>query len=141
MSLLRIILFALAIFAPLLPPPASAQTMNYEQASALLAASCGTDIDNMCRGVNLDSVRLKECLRRNGDSVSPKCIADYPRAIGAIEQRVTARGMLSKLCNWEMNHLCSQTKPDPVKGLQCLIEQTKRVTPNCGKAIAAAGYR
>ena len=115
--------------------------MNYEQASALLAASCGADIDNMCRGVNLDTVRLKECLRRNGDSVSPKCVADYPRAIGAIEQRVTARGMLSKLCNWEMNHLCSQTKPDPVKGLQCLIEQTKRVTPNCGKAIAAAGYR
>jgi hypothetical protein len=138
MNVVRIILFALAITAPF---PALAQTPNYEQASALLGASCGAEIDNFCRGVNLDPARLKECLRKNSDALSPKCQGDYPRAIGAIEQRVTARATLSKLCNWEMNHLCGEVRQDQVKGLQCLLEATKKVTPNCGKAISAAGYR
>ena len=45
----------------------------------MLAASCGKDIDDNCRGVNLDATRLRECLGRNQDVVSAKCKADYPR--------------------------------------------------------------
>jgi hypothetical protein len=115
--------------------------MNFEQAAAILAASCGTDIDNVCRGVNLDPARLKECLRRNDDSISPKCKSDYVRAFSAIEQRVSARTTLSKLCNWEMKHLCGEVRQDAAKGLQCLLDSTKKATPNCNKAITAAGYR
>ena len=44
----------------------------------MLAASCGKDIDDNCRGVNLDATRLRECLNRNQDVVSAKCKADYP---------------------------------------------------------------
>lgn len=138
MSLIRLMLLVLAVAAS---SQASAQTMNFEQATAILAASCGTDIDNVCRGVNLDPARLKECLRRNDDSISPKCRTDSVRAIGAIEQRVTARATLSKLCNWELKHLCGEVRQDAAKGLQCLLDATKRVTPNCNKAITAAGYR
>jgi hypothetical protein len=138
MRLIRLMLFIpLATVSSL----ASAQTMNFEQATAMLGDSCGTDIDNNCRGINLDLSRLKECLRRNGDSISPKCQSDYPRAISAIEQRVSARTALSKLCNWEMNHLCGEVRQDPAKGLQCLLDSTKKATPNCNKAINAAGYR
>ena len=115
--------------------------MNFEQAAAILDASCGKDIDDNCRGVNLDPIRLKECFLRNGDRLSSKCQGDYPRAFSAIEQRVLARATLSKLCNWEMNHLCGEVRQDPVKGLQCLLESTKKSTPNCNKAISAAGYR
>ena len=135
---IRFILLALALAIPSL---ASAQTMNYEQATAMLGASCGTDIDNVCRGVSLDPTRLKDCLRRNDDSISPACRNDSLRAFGAIEQRISARATLAKLCNWELNHLCGEVRQDPAKGLQCLLEATKRVTPNCTKAINAAGYR
>lgn len=107
----------------------------------MLAASCGKDIDDNCRGVNFDATRLKECLGRNQDVVSAKCKADYPQALGAIQQRITARTSLLKLCNWEFKHLCSEVRQDPVKGLQCLLESTKKATPNCNKAISAAGYR
>src|SRR3954463_16570043 len=96
--------------------PASAQTLSFEDAGATLGASCGKDIDDNCRGVNLDPTRLKECFLRNGDSISRKCQDDYPRAFSAIEQRVSARATLSKLCNWEMNHLCGEVRQDPVKG-------------------------
>jgi hypothetical protein len=123
------------------PALASAETMNFEQATTILGASCGKDIDDNCRGVNLDAIRLKECFLRNGDRISSKCQEDYPRAFRAIEQRVSARATLFKLCNWEMNHLCGEVRQDPVKGLQCLLESTKKSTPNCNKAISAAGYR
>jgi len=129
----------LALFV-VMPSLASAQSVNFEQATTLLGASCGTDLDNYCRGVNLDTARLKECLSRNSDSISPQCKSDYPKAIGAIEQRVTARISLMKLCNWEMNHLCGEVREDPAKGLQCLVG-SKKNTPNCNKAIDAAGYR
>jgi hypothetical protein len=135
---IRVFLLVLLIAAPSL---ASAQAMNYEDASALLGASCGKDIDDNCRGVNLDPSRLKECFVRNGDSISAKCRADYPRAFNAIQERITARITLAKLCNWELNHLCGTVRQDPVKGLQCLLAATKSVTPNCNKAIIAAGFR
>jgi hypothetical protein len=137
MNRIRSILLVLAITVPSL---ASAQSMNFEDAAALLGASCGKDIDNNCRGVNLDPSRLKDCLLRNQDVVSPKCQADYPRAFSAIQQRISARATLSKLCNWELNHLCGDVRQDPAKGLQCLLESTKKATPNCNKAISAAGY-
>jgi hypothetical protein len=137
MNRIRFILLVLAITMPSL---ASAQSMNFEDAAALLGASCGKDIDDNCRGVNLDPGRLKDCLLRNQDVVSPKCQADYPRVFSAIQQRISARATLSKLCNWELNHLCGDVRQDPAKGLQCLLVSTKKATPNCNKAISAAGY-
>jgi hypothetical protein len=126
----------LVVAAPL---PAASETLNFEQAMKVLGASCGADIDNNCRGMNLDPNRLKECFRRN--TISPKCQDDFPRALEAVEQRVSARATVAKLCNWEFNHLCGQVRQDPSKGLQCLLESSKKATPNCNKAIDAAGYR
>jgi hypothetical protein len=139
MTRIRLFLFIIAILAPSLA--AAQQSMKFEEAGAMLAASCGKDIDDNCRGVNFDATRLKECLGRNQDVVSAKCKADYPQALGAIQQRITARTSLVKLCNWELKHLCGEVRQDPVKGLQCLLESTKKATPNCNKAISAAGYR
>jgi len=136
---IRLFLFIIAILAPSLA--AAQQSMKFEEAAAMLAASCGKDIDDNCRGVNLDATRLKECLGRNQDVVSAKCKVDYPQALGAIQQRITARTSLVKLCNWELKHLCGEVREDPVKGLQCLLDSTKKATPNCNKAISAAGYR
>ena len=49
MSPIWIILLVSVVAAPSL---ASAETMNFEQATAILGASCGKDIDDNCRGVN-----------------------------------------------------------------------------------------
>ena len=139
MTRIRLFLFIIAILAPSLA--AAQQSMKFEEAGAMLAASCGKDIDDNCRGVNFDATRLRECLNRNQDVASAKCKADFPTALGAIQQRITARTSLVKLCNWELKHLCGEVREDPVKGLQCLLETTKKATPNCNKAISAAGYR
>ena len=139
MTRIQLLLLIIAILTPSLA--AAQQSMKFEEAGAMLAASCGKDIDDNCRGVNFDATRLRECLNRNQDVVSAKCKADFPTALGAIQQRVTARTSLVKLCNWELKHLCGEVREDPVKGLQCLLETTKKATPNCNKAINAAGYR
>ncbi len=139
MTRIRLFLFIIAIMTPSLA--AAQQSMKFEEAGAMLAASCGKDIDDNCRGVNFDATRLRECLNRNQDVVSAKCKADFPTALGAIQQRITARTSLVKLCNWELKHLCGEVREDPVKGLQCLLDSTKKATPNCNKAISAAGYR
>jgi hypothetical protein len=139
MNRIRIVLFVLAVCAPSLA--SAQQALKFEEAATLLGGSCGKDIDDNCRGVNFDPARLKECLYRNQDVVSAKCQADYPRALSAITQRITARSTLMKLCNWEMNHLCGEVRADPAKGLQCLLDSTKKATGNCNKAISAAGYR
>jgi hypothetical protein len=139
MTRIRLFLFIITILAPSLA--AAQQSMKFEEAGAMLAASCGKDIDDNCRGVNFDATRLRECLNRNQDVVSAKCKADFPTALGAIQQRITARTSLVKLCSWELKHLCGEVREDPVKGLQCLLDTTKKATPNCNKAISAAGYR
>ena len=139
MTRIRLFLFIIVILAP--SSASAQQSMKFEEAAAMLAASCGKDIDDNCRGVNFDATRLRECLNRNQDVVSAKCKADFPTALGAIQQRITARTSLVKLCNWELKHLCGEVREDPVKGLQCLLESTKKATPNCNKAISAAGYR
>jgi hypothetical protein len=139
MTRIRHFLFIITILAPSLA--SAQQSMKFEEAAAMLAASCGKDIDDNCRGVNFDATRLRECLNRNQDVVSAKCKADFPTALGAIQQRITARTSLVKLCNWELKHLCGEVREDPVKGLQCLLDSTKKATPNCNKAISAAGYR
>src|SRR6202789_538906 len=107
---LSLALFAVVVAAPHAVSPAMAETMNFESAPAILAESCGKDIDANCLGVNLDAPRLKECLYRNQDSVSPQCRADYVRAFDAIQKRVAAHGAVGKLCEREKQKICAETQ-------------------------------
>jgi hypothetical protein len=138
MNRTRLLSLFLAIAAPAL---ASAQSMNFEDAAGLLGASCGKDIDDNCRGVNLDPVRMKECLARNRDSVTAKCQDDYPRAFDAIQQRVKARAGVAKACEREAVKLCPTAQKDEARTIQCLLPLTRGVGARCSQAIGAAGYR
>lgn len=121
-----------------LPSPAPAQTMNFEDAAALLGASCGKDIDDNCRGVNLDPTRLKDCLTRNQDVVSAQCKADYGRVFTALQQRGMARAAVFKVCEKEAARLCGGAEKAEV--LQCLTSK-RGVGVQCTKTISDAGYR
>jgi|SRR5438552_2065804 len=138
MNQIRLISLVFAITAPAL---ASAQTMNFEAAAALLGASCGKDIDENCRGVNLDPLRMKECLGRNRDVMTPKCRDDYPRAFDAILQRIKARAAVAKMCEHEAQKLCAAAPREDAGKLQCLLTATRGVSVKCSQAITAAGYR
>jgi hypothetical protein len=137
MSRIRAIFLVLLIAVP---ARALAETMNFEDAAAMLGASCGKDIDENCRGVNLDPVRMKDCMARNRDSMTPKCQEDYLRAFNAIQQRVKARAAVAKMCERETAKLCGAQKEDG-KLIPCLLIATSGVSARCNQAISAAGYR
>jgi hypothetical protein len=132
----RALWLAVLLVAPAL---ASAQTMSFEDASAMLGASCGKDIDDNCRGVNLDPTRLKDCLIRNQDVVSAQCKADYPKVFSAVQQRAAARAGVFKICEREAAKLCGGAQKADV--LQCLASAKRGVSIQCTKTIADAGYR
>jgi hypothetical protein len=121
------------------PSHASAETMTFEDATAVLGASCGKDIDDNCRGVNLDPSRLKDCLLRNQEVVSVQCKADYPRVFSAVQQRATARAGVFKVCERDATKLCGGAQK--ADALQCLMSAKRGVSIQCSKTIADAGYR
>jgi hypothetical protein len=132
----RALLLALLLAAP---SAASAQTMSFEEAGAMLGASCGKDIDDNCRGVNLDPTRLKDCILRNQEVVSAQCKADYPRVFSAVQQRASARAGVFKVCERDAAKLCGGAQK--ADALQCLASAKRGVSIQCSKTIADAGYR
>lgn len=138
MNLIRSILLVLPIAAW---SPALAETMKFEDSAARLGASCAKDIEANCRGVNLDPTRMKDCLLRNRDVLSPQCKSDHGPAFDAIQKRVAARAAVFKLCERDIVKLCGVDKADRRKALECLIAGPRGMGINCNKAVIEAGYR
>jgi hypothetical protein len=122
------------------PSLAAAQTMSFGDSAGLIASSCGADITANCRGVNLDSNRLKECLSRNQDVVSAQCKATYFKAFEAIQKRIAARVTVANACQREIVKLCGGSTKETSKSIPCLMT-TSGVSPRCQQSLGEAGYR
>jgi len=132
-----IIVSALALALPSL---AAAETMSFADAAALLGKSCGAEIVANCRGVNLDSNRLKDCLARNRDALSPQCLSNYRVAFDAIGKRIAARATVANACTREIVQLCNGSTKETSKSVPCLTT-TNGVSARCLQAMGDAGYR
>ncbi|MGC2776484.1 MAG: hypothetical protein WA418_12725 [Bradyrhizobium sp.] len=128
------------VVALILPSLATAQTMSFGESAGLIASSCGADITANCRGVNLDSNRLKECLSRNQDVVSAQCKATYFKAFEAIQKRIAARVTVANACQREIVKLCGGSTKETSKSIPCLMT-ANGVGARCQQAIGEAGYR
>jgi hypothetical protein len=118
----------------------AAQNMTYGDAAALLAKSCGADIEANCRGLSLDAVRLRECLSRNTDVLSAQCRNDYLGAFDAIQKRINARVTVANACTREIVKLCNGSTKETSKSVPCLTT-AHGVSRNCIQAMDEAGYR
>lgn len=130
-------LFVIALTAPSL---AVAETMSFGDAAAQLAKACGADITANCRGVNLDSNRLKECLSRNRDVISPQCKESYFSTLDAIQKRIAARVTVANACTREIVKVCGGSTKETSKSVPCLVS-AKGLSRNCAQAINDAGYQ
>jgi hypothetical protein len=122
------------------PSLAAAETMSFGDAIGLLAKSCGAEIVANCRGVNPDSLRLKECLSRNRDVLTPQCQSDYLVVFDAIQKRIAARVTVANACRAEIVKLCNGSTKETSKSIPCLTTAPK-VGANCTRAMGEAGYR
>jgi hypothetical protein len=135
-------IFSLVLVASMLTASwARAETVRFEDAAAIVGTSCAKEIDAGCRGVNFDSIRLKDCLARNDDTMSPQCKADYPRAFDAIQKRLAARAAVRKICDRDLVKVCGAVQKDEAKALECILTATRGVSPRCNQSISEAGYR
>ena len=143
MTRIRLFLFIIAILAPSLA--AAQQSMKFEEAAAMLAASCGKDIDDNCRGVNLDPQQpegMPEPQRRR--ECRPKCQANSIRAFSAGSSSASPRvsTLIEAVQLGNEPSVQRGAKADPAKGLQCLLElDQKGDTEIATRRSAAAGYR
>jgi len=88
-----------------------------------------------------DPARLKDCLLRNQDSLSPQCRTDYVRAFDAIQKRVAARSAVAKICERDAVKLCGGIPKEGGQALECILTATRGVSARCNQAIGEAGYR
>jgi hypothetical protein len=122
------------------PQMAAAETTSFADSAALLARSCAAEITANCRGVNFNSDRLKECLSRNQDVLSPQCKTNYFQVFDAIQKRIAARATVANACSREIVKLCAGSTKETSKSVPCLMT-AKGVSRNCTQAMVDAGYR
>lgn len=120
---------------------AQAQTVSYAEAADRLAAACGKDIDEYCRGVNLGSGRMKNCLSQNRDGLSAECKETYTQTFMLIEKRAQARTAVLKLCDVDTRKLCSGVAKGDGQVLECILTASAGVSRKCNQAITDAGFR
>jgi len=135
----RTILLLLALASPSLAHAAD-PIMTFSESAAMLAKICGAEITANCRGVNLDSSRLKECLSRNQDVMSPQCRASYLVPFDQIQKRINARVTVAQSCRLEIIKLCHGSTKETSKSVPCLMT-ARGVSRNCTQATIDAGYR
>ena len=135
----RTILLLLALVSPSLARAAD-PIMTFSESAAMLAKICGAEIAANCRGVNLDTGRLKECLSRNQDVMSPQCKASSLVPYAQFQKRINARVMVAQSCRLEIIKLCHGSTKETSKSVPCLMT-AKGVSRNCTQATIDAGYR
>lgn len=134
----RTILLILALSSPSLARADS--VMTFAESAAMLTKICGAEISANCRGVNLDTGRLKECLSRNQDVMSPQCKANYLAPFDAIQKRINARITVAGACRLEIIKLCHGSTRETSRSIPCLLA-ARGVSRNCTQATIDAGYR
>ena len=134
-----ILALAFGIFA-LSGAGAQAQTMSYAQAGALIAKSCGADIEKFCRGLNLGSGRIHGCLMQNQAKLSPACVRDYQAALADIQKRINAQASVFQVCRQDAAQFCKGVKMGDANLLNCLLDSVKVVDATCSGALVDAGW-
>lgn len=119
---------------------ATADTISYADAITTFSKDCGSDIQKLCKGLNLGNGRIADCLSENSARVSPTCKSTYAGIFQSIQRREEAQASYTKVCQRDMARRCSGVKGDG-HVLACLIKAEKHVGDGCNQAITDAGWR
>jgi len=139
----KLTIACLAVAALLLPgsaEPANAQSIGYAQAIDLLGASCGKDIDKLCKKANLGGGRVTQCLDQNRAAVSSGCKASVTELTAMIATRVQARAAVLRVCDADIRRICAGVLPGDGNLMECFYKARQNMSPSCQTAVTNAGY-
>ena len=135
---------AYVAFAALLLPgslgSSSAQSIGYAQAIDRLAASCGKDIEKLCKKANLGGGRVTQCLDQNRGAVSSGCRASVTELATLLATRVQARGAVLRVCDVDIRRFCPGVQPGDGNLMECFYKAKQNMSSSCQTAVANAGY-
>jgi hypothetical protein len=118
-----------------------AQTIGYADAIDRLAVACGKDIQTYCKGLNLGNNRIRNCLTANDAKVSAQCKSGYANAYAMLEKRAAAQASVAKICDRDIQRLCSGVQAGDGNVLECILRAQRTVSAQCNQAVTDAGYR
>ncbi|MCK0208901.1 cysteine rich repeat-containing protein [Starkeya koreensis] len=119
---------------------ASAQTMSYAEAGALIAKSCGPSIERFCAKDNLGTGEVRNCLMSHQDQVPQQCFDDYAAARASIAKRIAAQSDAYSVCSASAREFCAGIQPGDANLLTCLQTASKVVRPACKQTLTDAGW-
>ncbi|MBS7540810.1 cysteine rich repeat-containing protein [Ancylobacter lacus] len=119
---------------------ASAQTLSYAEAGALIAKSCGPSIEKYCSKENIGTGKIMDCLKSHQADVPPQCFADFSAVFASINKRVAAQGDAYKACNADIRAYCSGVAPGDGNILSCLVDSKAVVKGTCKQVLLDAGW-
>lgn len=119
---------------------ASAQTMSYSEAGALIARSCGKDITRFCAKVNMGGGALRDCLMQAQAKLNQQCVADYKAVSDSLAKRAAAQAAVPSVCKSDARQYCNGVAPGNGHFLTCLNASTRVVSATCKQALADAGW-
>ncbi len=135
----RLMLLA-GLFLAGLTMGASAQTLSYADAGALIAKSCGPSIEKYCSKDNIGSGKVMDCLKSHQADVPPQCFADFAAVVASINKRVAAQGDAYNVCNADVRAYCSGVAPGDGNILGCLVDSKAVVKGACKQVLLDAGW-
>ncbi|CAH1660910.1 cysteine rich repeat-containing protein [Chelatococcus asaccharovorans] len=119
---------------------ASAQTMSYAQAGALIARSCGPYIERYCSNDNIGGGRVLGCLQANQANVPQQCFADYNAVIASISARTAAQSGAYSACQQDIAQYCQGIQPGDGNLRNCLVASKDVVGGQCRQTLINAGW-
>lgn len=120
---------------------ASAQTMSYAEAGALIARDCGPSIEKFCSTVNIGTGQVLQCLQKHQDQVPQKCLQDFAMAQASLAKRNAAQDSAFQVCAANAREYCPGVKAGDARILDCLNASTKVVGAACKQVLLDAGWQ
>jgi outer membrane protein OmpA-like peptidoglycan-associated protein len=129
-----------ALLLPALAEPSNAQSIGYAQAIDRLGASCGKDIEKLCKKANLGGGRVTQCLDQNRAAVSSGCKASVTEMTAMLATRVQARAAVLRVCDVDIRRICAGVQPGDGNLMECFYKARQNISPACQTAVTNAGY-
>lgn len=103
-----------------------------QSSAAQPAFPCAEEIGKYCKGLQLGSGHIQNCLKEHEATLSASCKSKLEASI-AHHEEIKAR------CGADVERLCKDVKPGRGRIVQCLKTHHRQVSSSCKDTLAAAG--
>ena len=102
---------------------------------------CNTELKSYCSKVTQGEGRVLACLYAHEDKLSGSCQFALYDASKRLERAVNALNYVASECRTDVNTLCPKVQAGEGRILQCLNDQSSKVSANCDRALKDTGMR